>query len=110
MVRFNYNGKDYELGFNRVTAAALEKRGFTIEKITDCANLYVPMLVNAAFQMKHSSVKAEKIDEIYNSIGGKVEFVKALCNEYLKTTNTLFDDAANGEEENTENLTVWNAD
>lgn len=111
MVKFTYDGKDYKLGFNRKTAVALQRQGFDIDKIDTQSLIMIPMLVHAAFKMNHSSVKEEKIDEIYAKIGKKDEFLAALIKSYAETCNTLFEDKENADgEDGNSDFVDWSAE
>lgn len=111
MVKFNYEGKDYELEFNRKTAVALQRQGFDPDMIWSKNLIMIPMLVRGAFQMNHSSVKDKKIDEIYEKIDRKSEFLQELVKSYLLTCSVLFEDSEdkNGDDEKSDFMD-WSAD
>ncbi len=106
MVEFTYGGKKYSLGFNRKSAAAIEKAGFVIGEITDKPNIMIPLLVQGAFQMNHRHMRDDQIDEVYENIADKDGFVTALVKEYRKTYETLLGKSDDAEEGN-ENLIKW---
>lgn len=108
MVKFTYDGKEYNLGFNRNTAVALQRQGFDTDKIGSQSLIMIPMLVRASFKMNHSTVKDSKIDEIYGKISKKEEFLKALIESYYETCNTLFD--RNTESEESSDFVEWSND
>ena len=108
MVKFTYDGKEYNLGFNRNTAVALQRQGFDTDKISSQSLIMIPMLVRASFKMNHSTVKDSKIDEIYGKISKKDEFLKALIESYADTCNTLFE--SNTESEESSDFVQWSND
>lgn len=95
-----YNGKKYALEFTRATAAMIEKSGFSIDELTTKPNLMIPLLVHGAFVANHRNTKAATIDNIYDGLGKKADFVIALCECYNETTKTLTDSVEDGEEKN----------
>lgn len=108
MVKFNYEGKDYELGFNRKTAVALQRQGFDPDKIDAQSLIMIPMLVRASFKMNHRSVRDEKIDEIYEKLDRKSDLTKELLRDYWLTCTTLFNDSENeSDESENSDFTDW---
>lgn len=106
MVEFTYGGKRYSLGFNRKSAAAIERAGFVRSEIGDKPNLMIPLLVYGAFQMNHRKVNEKEVNKIYESISDKDGFVNALLESYQKTFDTLLE-KSDDTEEGGENLTEW---
>lgn len=109
MVKFTYDGKEYNLGFNRNTAVALQRQGFDTSKVDTQSLIMIPMLVRASFKMNHSGVKNDKIDEIYGKIAKKQDFLEALVKNYADTCNTLFDDNETEGEDNSD-FVEWSND
>lgn len=100
MVEFTYKDKRYSLGFNRKSAAAIEKAGFVSGEITRKPNIMIPLLVQGAFQMNHRYMRDDQIDEVFENIADQDGFVTALIKEYQKTYTTLLgnsDDTEGGE-------------
>lgn len=106
MIKFSYEGKDYELGFNRKTAERAQRAGVDIDEISVKPLVQIPLFVYWAFQMNHSGIKREKTEEIYEKIGGKTEMLAALIEDYVATYTSLFD-SENADGEGSENLIKW---
>lgn len=101
-VKFNFKGKDYELGFNRKTATMLQNLGFKKDEMEDKSFTMVPMLVHASFAMNHKGIKVQEMDEIYYEYihkDDKPKFLAALLKSYMLTQTTLF----GGDEKEDEN-------
>lgn len=108
MVEFNYGGKRYSLGYNRKSAAAIERAGFVSSEITDKPNIMIPLLVVGAFQMNHKRMRDDEIDKVFDNIADKDGFVSALLKEYQKTYETLLGKPEDdGDTEDSENFIQW---
>lgn len=103
MVNFTFEGKQYSLGFNRKTAAALENAGFNVNEIDNKGNIMIPLIVQASFMMNHKKMRSDEIDKIYEQIGNKDGFIVALVKEYRKTYESLI---GSGDEDD-ENFIKW---
>ena len=93
MVEFDYEGRHYKLGFNRKTAAAIERAGYSNEAIDKMPNVVIPLLVQGAFQLNHKHLRSDEIDEIFGGLKDRDGFVAALIKEYNKTFETLMSES-----------------
>lgn len=91
-VSFDYKNVHYTLGFNRNTAVQLEHQGFYVDGVTEKPNIFVPMLFRTAFAQYHKGTKGNVIEEIYDKLPNKMDLIHALCQAYVETSNTLFDE------------------
>lgn len=89
VLKVEYKGKNYELGFTRNTVVALERNGFKISEIGDKPMTMLPMLWQGAFVAYNKGVKRTLVDEIYENIGNKEGLIEALTELYAETLNTL---------------------
>ena len=96
MITITYEGKKYELGFNRKTASALEAQGFNIAELTDKPSVMIPMLFNGAFAMRNTGIKRSLVDEIFENISRKQELLQVLAEDYVETVSSLMEDAPEG--------------
>lgn len=108
MIKFTCDGKEYELGFNRKTAAAAQRNGLDTNELATKPLVQVPLLFFWAFQMKHPNIKGSKTEEIYNRIGDKTGLIRALTVDYISTYKDLFEDTE--EEDGGENFIQWSSD
>lgn len=90
MIKFTYEGTQYEVGFNRRTAEMLQRQGFKKDEIENQSLIMIPMLVRASFAMNHKHIKISKIDEIYGNLANQDDFVNELMKSYLLAQSTLF--------------------
>lgn len=105
-VRFSYDGKDYELGFDRKTAVLTESRGFKYREMAENPVTQTRLLIWGAFQYRSKGMKMERTEEIYKSLGSKDKIVEALLESYLSCVNELYGDAGSGDaSEDDANLT-----
>lgn len=96
-LNFNFEGKDYTLEFNKTTVATMERQGFNLQEVDTKPMLTLPKLFQGAFMMHHSSIRNEKIDKIYDSMGNKTELISKLAEMYQDTVATLMDESENEE-------------
>lgn len=96
-ISFEYEGTQYTLTFTRKTIKELNQRGFTPAMAIDTPAFGVPMLVRGAFLAKNRWTKPEKIDEIYEHITNRKEFVSKLLEMYAAPINEMLDDPEDDE-------------
>jgi len=96
MIKLTYNKKDYELGFNRKTAAALEAQGFKADELTEKPSVMIPMLFYGAFMARNSGIKRNLVDEIFDNLTKKQELIQVLAENYIETVSSLVEDAPEG--------------
>ena len=92
VLKVEYKGKSYELGFTRNTVVALERNGFNISEVGDKPMTMLPMLWQGAFAAYNKGVKRTLMDEIYENIRNKEGLIGALTELYAETLNTLTDE------------------
>ncbi|MCM1276061.1 MAG: DUF5055 domain-containing protein [Lachnospiraceae bacterium] len=108
MVRFNYEGKEYVLGFNRKTAEMAQRSGFDLDELYNKSFIQIPLLFRMSFAMNHPRIKNEKIEEIYEKLGDKTDLLKELILNYRATFETLF--GGDEDDEGDENFIKWSSD
>lgn len=91
-INFTYDSTNFTLEFNRAAVRRMEANGFVIGEITDKPMTMIPKLVAGAFYMHHPTVSAERVNEIYDAIPNKSEFLKKLGELYEEPMETLMDD------------------
>ena len=101
---FTYEGKEYTLEFTRKSVETMERQGFVAEDVRNKPMLTLPALFRGAFLTNHSSVKRDKIDEIYSKMTNKGELIGKLSEMYNEPILALVDEP----EENEGNLD-WTA-
>lgn len=88
-----HNGNTYTLEFTRDSVRQMEKRGFKVSDLTEFPMTYLPDLFAGAFLAHHRfNVKQKEIDEIYEAIPNKEEFVGKLAEMYSDPIAELFDE------------------
>lgn len=91
-ITFTYKDVDYTLEFSKRTVQALERSGFNQEELSSKPTTMIPMLFAGAFMLHHKNTKQELINEIYNRIPNKVEFVGKLAECYAEPINAMLDE------------------
>ena len=92
VLKIEYNGKKYELGFTRNSVVMLERNGFNINEISAKPMTMLPMFWEGAFVAYNKGVKRSTMDEIYAHIPDKQGLITALTELYAETLNTLTDE------------------
>ena len=92
VLKVEYNGKNYELGFTRNTVVAMERQGFNVNEIGNKPMTMLPMFWQGAFAAYNKGVKRALMDEIYDNIRDKSGLISALTELYAETLNTLTDE------------------
>lgn len=99
-ITVTYKGEKYTLEYTRLTASAIERQGFVLDKLTDNPNIMIPLLVHGAFLRHHRDLKQKDIDAIYANIVNKTGkeneegFISVLADMYAETVSTLTDENA----------------
>lgn len=91
-----YNGKRYQVGYTRAAAQDAENAGFDVNKISSKPNVMIPLLVYYAFRTHNRKIKRQLVEEIYDQIPNREDFVSALVEQYADTVNTLMEDSDEG--------------
>lgn len=97
VLKIEYKGKNYELGFTRNTVVTLERNGFDINKISSMPMTMLPMFWQGAFAAYNRGMKRALMDEIYEHIADKQGLISALTELYAETLNTLTDEPEEGQ-------------
>lgn len=84
------DGKDYTLAFTLRTVKQMADNGFNIQDCEDNPVAGIPKLFAGAFLVYHRTLPQTKIDELWESIEGKMEFIPALVDLYNDPINKLF--------------------
>lgn len=79
---FTYNDKEYTLEFTPKSIKTMERQGFTTDALEEKPMNVFPDLFAGAFLANHSSVRREKINEIFEQMNGKKKLLPALVAMY----------------------------
>lgn len=101
-----YNGTDYTLEYNRRTIVQMEKNGFIATDMDKQPGTMIPLLVQGAFMAHHRFVKKELIDEIYDHMTNKEDFIGKLAEMYSEPILALMEDPE-GDEGNASWTASW---
>ena len=93
MIKFSYDNTEYRLGFNRKTALATEKLGFSFTKLEDMPVNTTWALFKGSFLMNHPMTNEDKVAEIFSKISDKEGLAKALYEEFMESIQTLAGDS-----------------
>lgn len=101
-MKFEYNGKEYTLEFNRATVTMAERAGFTMEDLDSKMMTRVPELFYYAFKMHHPSMTKKQTDEIlFEGFHGLTQDEMAeLGTLYAEPYKTLINKEEDGEVKN----------
>lgn len=102
VLKVEYKGKKYELGFTRNSVVMLERNGFNIDEISTKPMTMLPMFWQGAFVAYNKGIKRALVDEIFENIRGKQDLISGLVELYADTLNTLTDEP---DEDNAGNAT-----
>ena len=91
-IKFNFEGHEYVLEFNRKYVELLEKRGFVAEELTKQPLTYLPMLFNGAFQMHHKGMTMENTNKILSKLEDTSGLISKLAEMYAEPIMALIDD------------------
>ena len=105
MLKISYDGKTYELAYNRETVKRMDKAGFSLYKLVNGEEPLTQqkMLFDGAFLAKENPkkrIKGKVLDDIWYSIDNKAELLAELIDMYMETYETLTDKAAEDSEKN----------
>ena len=94
-ITLTHDGKEYELEYNRQSVRTMESQGFVMDELTSKPGTMIPKLFEGAFIKNCKGTKRQVMDDIYEGIKNKTEFIQALAEMYAETLSTLFE--GNGE-------------
>lgn len=96
------DGKDYTLSFNLKSVKQMSDNGFKIQEAIDNPVSGIPKLFAGAFLRFHRTIPQVKIDELWEQVEGKEDFITALVELYNDPIEKLF-----GEPEDTAKKAKW---
>lgn len=91
-IKFEYDGRNYVLGYSRRAVQQMSDSGFTLDKFADDAVGYHKALFTGAFIQYHRNTQRSVIDDIWDNLPNKEELLKVLVEMYSETTSTMFAD------------------
>lgn len=94
-ITIEHEGHDYTLEFTRRTVAEMEQNGFVISDITEKPVSVLPELFAGAFKAHHRLLKREIIEDIYDGIADKQDFIVKLAEMYTEPIETLMGEGKN---------------
>lgn len=103
-IKFKYEGKEYELEFNRKSVEMLERRGFVAEELSKSPLTQLPILFNGAFQMHHKGMTMEMTNKILATLKDTTSLISRLAEMYSEPILALIDDT---DEKNVEWEANW---
>ena len=83
-MKFEYNGKEYTLEFNRATVTMAERAGFSMEDLDSKMMTRIPELFYYALKMHHPDITKKETDEIL------FDGFKGLTREEMTELGTLY--------------------
>lgn len=99
-IKFNYNGVDYVLEYDRASVKLLENSGFELEKFLEKPLTNIELAFAGAFIKNHRSTKQTTIDDIYKHMTNKTKLVQSLSKMIQETYDALLEDPDDGDEGN----------
>lgn len=91
-ITFEHKGKEYTLEFTRRTVTEMERKGFVIGELTEKPMSTLPELFAGAFLAHHREIKRKTVDEIFETIPEKQEFIGKLAEMYSEPLEALFEE------------------
>ena len=92
IINLSHNGKTYTLEFNRSSIRQMERQGFKVNESDGMPMSTVMNLFAGAFIMHHRTIDPKTIDEIYDSIPKKEDFLEKLSEMYSDPMLALVSD------------------
>ncbi len=77
-IKITHNGVEYTLEYDRTVIKMLERAGFKYEEFLEKPTTNIELAFTAAFVKNHPKTKQTEIDEIYEELPNKTEFIAAL--------------------------------
>ena len=91
-IEFNFEGKDYTLGFTKDTVATLDRRGFKISELNDKSMTMLPMLFHGAFLARHPKISQDLTDRMLPKFKRKQDLWRWLGEAYSEPILALTDE------------------
>lgn len=100
-IHLKFEGKDYDLEYNRDAVRVLESTGFVADELFTKPVTMLPMLFYGAFMAHHKGIKRKEVERIYDNLQGRSDLIGVLIEMYRDTVSSLMvDDTEDGEEGN----------
>lgn len=96
-INISYEGKDYVLEYDRESIEIMEKRGFSINELSQKPMMMLPIAFQGLFYKNHKGTKTKTIEEIYDKIKNKQKLTETIGTMLSEAYNTLFEDNENDE-------------
>jgi hypothetical protein len=91
-IKFNFEGKEYVLEFNRKAIEMMEKRGFIAEDAIKTPLTSLPVLFNGAFQTHHKGITLETTNKMLDNLKDTTGLISKLTEMYNEPILALIDD------------------
>lgn len=95
-----YGGQEYTLEYTRKSIEKMEAQGFKIGEVSNKPVTLFPLLFAGSFLAHHRWVKQDLIDEIFEEIPNKEQFMDKLIEMYAEPIEALFDEPQGDSEKN----------
>ena len=105
-IKITHNDKEYILEYNRDSCQRMESNGFVLDDIDKKPATMIPLLFSGAFLKNHRFVKAEIINEIFESLGDREKLIQKLGEMYAENLLVFFEDEDGKKGKNSK----WEAD
>jgi hypothetical protein len=99
-IHLKFEGKDYELEYNRDAVRVLESTGFVADDLFTKPVTMLPMLFYGAFMAHHKGIKRKEVERIYENLSGRSDLIGVLIEMYRDTVSSLMVDDNDGAEGN----------
>lgn len=103
-ITISYKGEAYTLMFTRETIRQMEARGFVFTDLKNKPMTGIPELFSGAFMAKHKFMSNALVEEIYDHLPRKEEFLGKLSEMFTKPYEDLM-----AEPEGEEGNASWEA-
>lgn len=91
-IKINANGNDYILEYDRNSVIKMQDLGFDISKIEQISIKQILLLFKGAFIKNHPQTSNKVMEDIYDGITNKQDFIAKLVEMFSDTFTTLFDE------------------
>ncbi|MBP3370842.1 MAG: DUF5055 domain-containing protein [Clostridia bacterium] len=106
IITVTFEGKKYDLTYNREVVAAMERSGFSVDQVTAMPITRVPQLFRGSLVCNHPKMTTDEADRMWEGLVNKEKLVATLILIYRDVVNTLFE-APEDEEKNATWETNW---
>lgn len=90
-IEFEYGDQKYVLEYNREAIKVMEKQGFDINQFVEKPMIMMDLAFQGAFLKNHRTMKAKKVEEIYEEMEDKQGLAQTLLEMIQETYNSLFE-------------------